>query len=221
MDDYPISLHLRGQLCLIVGAGAVGRRKLAGLRRAGARLRLVAPDAPPDLAGPDLEIRRRPFEPADLEGAALVCAATDDPALNAAIARRARAAGLLVNVADQPELGNFTLPALCRRGALTLAVSSGGASPALAALVRDQLAASFGSEWATVLEIAAALRRKRLTPPQRSEYNQEVLRRLLERGLPTLVAAGAAPAIDELLQDLCGPGCTLADLGVHLPKRLP
>ncbi len=221
MADYPITLQLTDQLCVVVGAGAIGRRKLAGLRRAGARLRLVAPDAPPELAAPDLEIRQRPFDPADLEGAVLVCAATDDPDLNAAIAHQARAAGLLVNVADQPELGNFTLPALCRRGGLTLAVSSGGASPALSALVRDQLAASLGPEWGTVLEIAAALRQKRLTPLQSSEYNQELLRCLLERGLPALVAAGATPAIDELLQDLCGPGCTLAGLDVHLPKGLP
>lgn len=220
MADYPITLQLANQLCVVIGAGAVGRRKLAGLRQAGARIRLIAPDAPQSLAAPDLELRRRPYHSDDLAGAVLVFAATNDRALNATIAREARAAGLLVNVVDVPEEGNFTLPALARQGGLTLAVSSGGASPALAALVRDQLGRELGPEWATVLEIAAALRQKRLTPQQGSEYNQGVLRHLLQRGLPTLIAAGATPAIDRLLQDLCGSGCTLATLGVHLPKGL-
>lgn len=221
MADYPITLQLGNQLCVVVGAGAVGLRKLAGLRQAGARIRLIAPDTPESLAAPDLELCRRPYHPGDLIGAALVFAATSDRALNARIAREARAAGLLVNVADAPQEGNFTLPALSRRGGLTLAVSSGGASPALSALVRDHLSQQLGPEWATVLEIAAALRQKRLTPQQGSEYNQGVLRGLLEHGLPTLIAAGATAAIDQLLQELCGPDCSLSTLGVHLPKGLP
>lgn len=221
MADFPITLQLSNQLCVVVGAGAVGQRKLAGLRRAGARIRLIAPDAPPSLAAPDLELCPRPYHPDDLYGATLVFAATNDRALNAAIARQARVAGLLVNVADAPAEGNFTLPALARQGDLTIAVSSGGASPALSALVRDQLSQEFGPEWAMVLEIAAALRQKRLTPLQGSEYNQEVLRRLLEQGLPALIKAGATPAIDQLLQEYCGPDCSLSTLGVHLPKGLP
>lgn len=221
MADYPITLHLRNQLCVVVGAGPVGLRKLGGLRQAGARIRLIAPDAPEALAAPDLELCRRPFAPDDLAGAALVFAATDDRTLNAAIARQARAVGALVNVADAPQEGDFTLPAVCRQGGLTLAVASGGASPALSALLRDRLAVELGPEWGTLLEIAAALRQKRLTPPQGSEYNQQVLRRLLERGLPALIKAGATPAIDQLLQELCGPDCSLAALGVHLPKGLP
>lgn len=221
MADFPITLQLSNQLCVVVGAGAVGQRKLAGLRRAGARIRLVAPDAPPSLATPDLELCRRPYHPDDLNGASLVFAATNDRALNAAIAWQARAAGLLVNVADAPEEGNFTLPALARQGELTIAVSSGGASPALSALVRDLLSKELGPEWATVLEIATALRQKRLTPLQGSEYNQQVLRWLLEQGLPALIKADATPAIDQLLQEFCGPDCTLTTLGVHLPKGLP
>lgn len=221
MADYPITLQLSNQLCVVVGAGAVGQRKLIGLRQAGARIRLIAPDAPQALAAPDLELCRRPYRPGDLAGATLVFAATNDRALNAAIAREARAAGLLVNVADAPQQGNFTLPAVARQGSLTLAVASGGASPAFSALLRDRLAEELGPEWATLLEIAAALRQKRLTPLQGSEYNREVLRKLLEHQLPALIKAGATPAIDQLLQELCGPDCSLSTLGVHLPKGLP
>lgn len=220
MADYPITLQLTNQLCVVVGAGAVGLRKLAGLRQAGARVRLIAPDIPASLSDPDLELCHRPYRPGDLAGATLVFAASNDRALNAAIAREARAAGILVNVADAPEQGSFTMPAVGRQGGLTLAVSSAGASPAFSALVRDHLSGELGPEWGTMLEIAAALRQKRLTPPQGSEYNQEVLRCLLERGLPALIAAGAAAAIDRMLQELCGSGCTLATLGVHLPKGL-
>lgn len=220
MADYPITLQLHNQLCVVVGAGAVGLRKLAGLRQAGARIRLIAPDAPESLAAADLELCRRPYRPGDLACATLVFAASNDRALNAAIAKEARSAGILVNVADSPAESSFTLPAVGRQGGLTLAVSSGGASPACAALVRDHLVGQLGPEWATVLELAASLRQKRLTPQQCSEYNQQVLRCLLERGLPALIAAGATPAIDRLLQELCGSGCTLATLGVHLPKGL-
>ena len=220
MADYPITLQLANQLCVVVGAGAVGLRKLAGLRQAGARVRLIAPDIPATLSDPELELCRRPYRPGDLAGATLVFAASNDRALNAAIAREARSAGLLVNVADSPEESSFTLPAVGRQGGLTLAVSSAGASPALSALVRDHLADQLGPEWATVLEIAASLRQKRLTPPQGSEYNQQVLRCLLERGLPALISAGSHEAIDRLLQELCGSGCSLATLGVQLPKGL-
>jgi precorrin-2 dehydrogenase/sirohydrochlorin ferrochelatase len=217
MADYPICLQLQDQLCVVVGAGPVGLRKLAGLRRAGARIRLIAPDAPASLAAPDLELCRRPYQSGDLAGAALAFVATSDPTLNAAIAREARAAGVLVNVADAPAEGSFTLPALFRQGGWTLALSSGGASPALCALVRDRLADALGPDWGTLLEIAAALRQKRLTPLQGSQYNQQVLRRLLDRDLPALIAAGDAAAVDDLLAEICGPGCSLSVLGVHLP----
>lgn len=221
MPDYPILLQLDERLCVVVGGGPVGRRKARGLVQAGARVRLV--DAEPGSPEEELngiEVVRRPYRPSDLEGAVLVFAATGDREVNAAVALEARRRGILFNVADAPDEGDFTLPALLRRGGLTVAVSTGGQSPALAALARDHLSGTLGPEWGTVLEIAAALRQKRLTLQGNTEYNQAILRRLLDDHLPELVAGRDTASIDCLLKALFGEGFSLAELGIHLPKGM-
>jgi precorrin-2 dehydrogenase/sirohydrochlorin ferrochelatase len=221
MPDYPILLQLHERLCVVVGGGPVGRRKARGLVQTGARVRLI--DYKPAAPGEDLEgieIVSRPYRPDDLEGAFLVFAATGEREVNAAVALEARRRGILFNVADAPGEGDFTLPALLRRGELTVAVSTGGQSPALAALIRDRLSGILGPEWATVLEIAAALRQKRLTLQGKTEYNQAILRRLLDGHLPELIAGGKTAGIDRLLKTLFGEGFSLAELGIHLPKGM-
>lgn len=221
MADYPILLQLNERLCVVVGGGSVGLRKVQALLQAGARVRLIDPEPAPSLeAFADVEIIRRPYRPGDLGGASLAFAATGERDTNAAVVREARQRSIPVNTADAPEECDFTLPALLRRGELTVAVSTGGRSPALAALVREHLAGTLGPEWATVLEIAAALRRKRLTLRGKSEYNQAILRRLLAADLPVLVAERNAASIDRLLKSLFGEGFSLAELGVHLPKGM-
>jgi len=221
MSDYPILLNLEDRLCVVVGGGAVGMRKVRGLIGAGARVRLVAPDQSeghPIEEG--VELIRRPFRSGDLEGAALAFAATDDRQTNAAVAAEARRKGIPVNVADVPAEGNFTLPALLRRGDLTVAVSTAGRSPALAALLRDTLAGSVGPEWATMLEIAAALRRKRLTGKDADDYNLVILRRLMDGNLPELVTRQDAAGVNRLLTSLFGEGVSLAELGIHFSKEM-
>ena len=219
MPDYPILLNLDGRLCVVVGGGPVGRRKARGLRDAGARVRLIDPEPPVGEEFRDIEVAARTYRTADLRGAALAFAAAGDREVNAAVAADARREGIPVNVADAPLEGDFRLPALLRRGELTVAVSTGGQSPALAALVRDLLAETLGPEWTTVLELAGALRQKRLTPSPGSEYNQAILCRLLKSELPTLIARNDPAAVDRLLATLLGEGFSLAELGVHLPKE--
>jgi len=221
MTDYPVLLSVAERLCVVVGGGPVALRKVRGLLAAGARVRLVAAElaAPAeDLEGVTATVR--PYRDGDLAGAFLAFAATGDRTVNAAVVAEARRRGVLVCVADAPEEGDFALPALLRRGDLTVAVATGGKSPALAALVRDRLAPQLGPEWAEVLEIAAALRQKRLTLQGKTEYNQAILRCLLDGGLPELVAGGDVPAVDQLLRALFGEGCTLAGLGVCLAKGM-
>ncbi len=220
MTNYPVNLNLADRLCVIVGAGPVGLRKLAGLQGSGARIRLIDP-APPAVLPSTVEVVSRVFQRGDLQGALLAFAATADRRVNAAVAAEARATGVLVNVADLPEEGDFTLPARLQRGDLEVAVTTAGRAPALAVALRDRLAAGLGSEWALVVEIAAALRNSGLTPQRSSEYNQRVLHRLLEEGLPALLANGDAAAVDHLLAALIGPGITLDSLGLCLPKGMP
>jgi len=215
MSAYPIQLQLAGRLCVVVGGGRVGARKACGLLAAGAQVRLVEPreEAPAcSLAG--VERVARPFAPEDLEGALLVFAATDAAAVNARVAEEAQRRGLLVNRADDPSGGDFTLPALLRRGELLFAVSSGGANPALAAAVRDHLAGEWGEAWTVITAMARALRHRQLTPADADAYNHAVVRALLDERLPALVAAGDWPAVERHLQDFLGAGVSLADLGL-------
>lgn len=219
MPDYLLALNLRGRLCVVVGAGRVGRRKVRGLRAAGARIRVIDPCAQA-LALVDAESLCRPYRPGDLAGALLVVAATDDPAINRSVAAEARRIGALAQAVDDPEGSDFHLPALLRRGELTVAVATAGGSPALAAAVRDEIARLFGEEWGTVLAIAAALRRKRLTETEPTPYNHDILHKLLAGGIAGLVAAGDQAAVERLLQEVIGEPVSLDQLGAPLSKGM-
>jgi precorrin-2 dehydrogenase / sirohydrochlorin ferrochelatase len=139
--DYPVYLDLSGVTVLVVGAGRVAARKVDGLAAAGAVVRVVAPEVADDLdRGAVDELRQRAFEPADLDGVRLVVTATGDTDVDAGVAAAATAAGIWVNAADQPDDCSFILPAIARHGPLSIAVSTGGASPALARRLRDHAA---------------------------------------------------------------------------------
>jgi precorrin-2 dehydrogenase/sirohydrochlorin ferrochelatase len=153
---FPVFLRLAGCLVVVVGGGRVGRRKAAALHRAGARVRVVCPEPRPDDAG-DLDWVTARYDPGHLEGAALVFAAAT-PEVNARVAADARARGVWVNVATVPEDGDFFLAASLRRGGLVLAVSTGGAAPALARAVRDRLEAEFEETFASWVDLLAEMR---------------------------------------------------------------
>jgi precorrin-2 dehydrogenase / sirohydrochlorin ferrochelatase len=152
-------LDLSGRRCVVVGGGAVATRKARKLLQAGAEVAVVSPEVLPELEGMGVETSRRPYEYGDLEGADLAFAATDSREVNAAVAREARERGVRVNVADRPSEGDFAVPSTLRRGGLQVAVSTGGASPPLARRIRDELEASFGPEWAGVVEELETVRR--------------------------------------------------------------
>jgi precorrin-2 dehydrogenase / sirohydrochlorin ferrochelatase len=216
---YPVVLRLAGRLCVVVGGGEVARRKVQGLVAAGARVRVIAPHLHPELlAMPGIELCCRPLLPDDLTGAVLVFAATNDRQVNAEVAAAARQQGALVNVADDPEQCDFHLPAILQRGALTVAVSSGGGSPAFAALLRDRLAAELGPEWQSFCALASALRQKRLTGEGANAYNRAVISDLFAADLPRLLACRDEAAINRLLTRVTGVELTLADLGLHFGK---
>jgi siroheme synthase-like protein len=153
---YLAALNLRGRRCLVAGGGAVARRKVEGLLAAGAVVHVVAPDVSDMPEGATVE--QRAARLADLDGAALVVCATDDPAANAALAREAQQRGVPVNVVDDPEAGTFSVPAVLRRGRVQVGVSTGGASPLLAAHIRDELAGHLGDEYGELAGLLAGLR---------------------------------------------------------------
>jgi precorrin-2 dehydrogenase/sirohydrochlorin ferrochelatase len=159
---YPLFLELEGQRCVVIGAGQVAQRKAQSLLAAGAKVIVVAPQATPRLeelaASGELEWLAEEYTPAHLDGARLVFAATDDAALNARVAGDARSRGALVNVAEPPDAGDFLVPASIKRGEVCLAVSTGGASPALAKKLREQLETVVGGEYGALAQLLGELR---------------------------------------------------------------
>jgi siroheme synthase-like protein len=148
MDDrhYIACLDLDGRDCLVVGGGKVGHEKASGLLACGARVTVVAPEISDEVAALPVELVRREYQSSDLEGRRLVIAATSVEALNRRVFVDAEARNLFCNVADVPELCSFILPAVHRRGPVVVAVSTGGASPALAQTLRDRFASQIGPE---------------------------------------------------------------------------
>jgi siroheme synthase-like protein len=139
---YPVFLDLQGKEVLVVGAGKVALRKVRGLLEAGARVKVVSPEAETEfrqLEGVEWQARR--FERSDVRGKALVFAATNDREVNRAVGEEAAALGIWANVADAPEEGGFIVPSRVRRGDLQVAVSTSGRSPRIAASLRERIAA--------------------------------------------------------------------------------
>lgn len=155
---YPVFLDLRGKHCVVVGSGAVALRKVEGLLEAGAAVTVIAPQ--PGTLPEEVRVLGRAYQPGDLAGAWLAIAATNDAEVNAAVAREAEERGILVNVVDEPLSCSFILPALLRRGALCLAISTGGASPTLARRLREQFEQQFGAEYASLLALLHTLRQQ-------------------------------------------------------------
>ncbi|HEY1538437.1 MAG TPA: bifunctional precorrin-2 dehydrogenase/sirohydrochlorin ferrochelatase [Solirubrobacteraceae bacterium] len=149
---YIACLKLSGRRCLVVGGGEIGLEKVEGLLACDATVRLIAPDAVDELqrlaAEGSIEWERRDYERSDLEGSFMAIACTDDSEINIGVYEDAEARAMLVNIVDVPPLCNFILPAIVRTGPLAIAISTAGASPALAKRMKREIAALFGDEYA-------------------------------------------------------------------------
>jgi siroheme synthase-like protein len=149
---YIACLRLTGRRCVVIGGGEVGLEKVEGLLACDASVVLVAPDAVPALrelaAEGSIEWRQRSYEAGDLEGALIAIAATNHTDVNIRVFDDAEARAMLVNVVDVPPLCNFILPAIVRTGPLAIAISTAGASPALAKRMKREVSSLFGPEYA-------------------------------------------------------------------------
>jgi precorrin-2 dehydrogenase/sirohydrochlorin ferrochelatase len=148
---FPLFLKLTGRHCLVVGAGAVAESKIASLLEASARVRVVAPEATSQVRSwaqsNTIEWHQGPFQPPDLDGMFLVVAATSSTELHERIFEQATLRGVLCNIVDVPALCDFYYPSVVQRGALQIAISTSGQSPALAQHLRKQLEDQFGPEY--------------------------------------------------------------------------
>jgi precorrin-2 dehydrogenase / sirohydrochlorin ferrochelatase len=154
---YIACLRPTGRSCLVVGGGEVGLEKVEGLLACDADVVLVAPEATEELRGlaedGSIAWERRSYRPADLEGRFMVIAATDESEVNIGIYEDAERRAMLVNVVDVPPLCSFILPAIVRTGPLAIAISTAGASPALAKRMKREISELFGEEYARLAVI--------------------------------------------------------------------
>jgi len=202
LTGLPVGLVVAGRRVLVVGAGRIAARKIGPLLDLGARVEVVAPAAGATVAewadAGRLQLHRRPFAPDDVSGAWLVVAATDDPAVNAAVCAAAEAARIWADGATGPENGSYTPLAAVRRGDLVVAVGTGGRSPALTAHLRRNLEQLFGPEYGTLLDLLAQARedvRASGRPTDDADWQ-----RAFDEGIVEMVRDGRHDEAKELLR---------------------
>ncbi len=200
---YPISLSLEGKPCLVVGGGQVALRKVKSLLDAGARVSVVSPEFCEGLRKLKgvRRIKRR-FVDGDVAGAVLVYAATNDAPLNAAVAAAARKRGALVNVVDTPGECDFIVPSTLNRGEMTISISTGGASPALARRLRLELERLFPKSYGRFVALLARLRAEVARSVPDPARRRAALQQLARRSTWDLFAQGGARAVRQLIRRL-------------------
>lgn len=163
MALFPMFVKLRDRLCVVVGGGQIAEAKIPGLLAAEAKIRIIAPEVSEALGARaregQIEWLRKKFETTDLEGAYLVVAATSASEVNHEVFREAEQRGILCNAVDDPDYCHFYYPSVVRRGALQIAISTEGLSPALAQRLRHELEAQFGPEYGPWLNWLGAARK--------------------------------------------------------------
>ena len=208
MHYYPVFMELSGKSCLVVGAGAVGCRKIASLLECPIeRLRVV------DLAEPDTNLQvlledkrvsftKRSFTPSDVEGCALVFAATSSRQTNDAVARACAERGILCNCADAPKDSSFIVPALVEQGNIAIALSTGGASPALARKIREDLEAWLGERYTGISELLMRLRPLVLALHHETRQNTTLFRSIVDSPLSEALQRRDRQTCESLLREL-------------------
>ena len=161
---YPIFLNIQGKKCVVMGGGEVAERKARALVEQGASVTVISArvsDGLTQLAEQGIiELSLRDYQPGDLENALIAIAATDDPKVNMDVVREGQERGVLTNVVDAPEHSDFIVPSLLRRGDVSIAVSTGGKSPALARRIRTELEQSLAPEYASLALLVSQVRQE-------------------------------------------------------------
>jgi precorrin-2 dehydrogenase/sirohydrochlorin ferrochelatase len=210
MAYLPIFLDVTGRRCVVVGGGEVAARKAASLLEAGAQVVVVSPSLLEALsalarAGRIMHVNR-PYEAGDIAGAALVYAATDDAELHRRIHDEARARGIPLNVVDVPPLCTFITPAVMARGSLKIAVSTEGASPAMAKRIVARLERLFGPEYGLTLEVLRAARQHLRANEPNIAIRAKKLTALAAARIPEYLRKGELDAVEQILRRELGVG---------------
>lgn len=195
---YPVNLIVAGRRCLVVGGGRVAGQKVQGLVDAGADVTVVAPEVGGDIERAAVAVERRPYRAGEAAAYRFVIAATGDPAVNQQVFDDGEAAGVWVNSADDPERCSAILPARVRQGRLTVTVSTGGHSPAVASWLRARLAGELGPEYDELIELLSEARSE---VRARGESTEQLdWQAALDSGILDLVRAGRLEDAKERLR---------------------
>ena len=199
---YPIYLNLKDKRVIVIGGGEVAERKVHSLLGTGADITVISPEVTSTIESlaqsGRIHLLRRRYVDGDCDDATLVFSATDDPAVSAEVFNRSA----LVNTADQPELCDFIMPAVMRRGDITVAISTGGSSPGLAARLRDEVTEIIGPEYG---ELAALLRRVRpeiLNRVPDQERRKALHYRILDSDIIERLKRGDSKGAERRLREL-------------------
>jgi siroheme synthase-like protein len=209
MRYYPIFLNLTNELSVVVGGGAIAEGKVTALLEADAKVQVIAPEVTPALQelaeNGTITWEQRTYLDGDLTGAAIAISATDDPEVNHRVWDEAKRRGILINVVDDVPYCNFIAPAIVRRGDITLAISTNGKMPALAAHMRREMDKSFGDEYLRLLDLTAPLRVELNAKHLPYTTRQQLWRKLFEETeLIPLLRQGEDTAAEKLAREVLG-----------------
>ncbi|WP_291323612.1 bifunctional precorrin-2 dehydrogenase/sirohydrochlorin ferrochelatase [Desulfonatronospira sp.] len=209
MRYFPVFLDLTSKTCLVVGAGPVGRRKISTLKKSCAgSITVIDPGSvkEPLLEDESIQLVNRVFKPGDVEGCHLVFACTADHGTNQQVVQACRERNVWCNSATDPDQGDIVLPAVLERGDLLLAVSTCGASPALSARVKKELASRYGPEYALLTTLMSRVRKLVLPLGLPQADNQKIFHAILDSHAAEILKSGDREGLQNLLQDLLPAG---------------
>ncbi len=219
---YPVFCDLRGRLAVVVGGGSVAERKMETLLEYGADVHCIAPLVTPGVeslvAQGLITHEERGYVRGDLAGAFLVVCATDSTEVNRAVYQEAEGQGCLVNVVDVPELCNFIVPSIVKRGPLQIAISTGGAAPVVAKRIRRELEAAYGEEWECYVALLGRIRRLVLERvPGGEPVRKPIFEAIAASDLFERVMAGECPDAEDVFRRFAAAAATTAVLEAAPP----
>ncbi len=207
---YPVNLDIKGRQCLVVGGGSVASRKAKTLMECGAIVTVVSPEFTEALKNLEqnssITLVQSPYKTSDLENKFLVIGATNDEKLNRRINADAETRNMLCNIADVPDICNFILPSIIRRGDLCLAISTSGKSPAFAKKLRKDLEKTFGDEYSLFLTLMGEIRKKLLAEEHAPEAHKPIFEKLIHNNLLEMIKKNKKENINQVLFEALGSG---------------
>lgn len=206
MELYPVFLNLEGKKCLVVGGGKVAERKVAALVRTGAKITIVSPfltTSLEDMAQQGIILYRQGFyKTSDLDGIYLVISATNDALTNGIIAGHCMERNIMINVVDDPARCNFHVPSVVHRGALKMAISTGGKSPNLARMIRVKLEEEFGTQFEGFVDFVGEIRAQAINTITDPIKRSLVLRNLVDSYTLEMVKRGNLEQAKERVKNV-------------------